>query len=796
INRMLAVDRKKSDKVDLAKPLVKYIQDHFGRQESDDHEQPLNNLQQLREDVRNIQDKTDTSKELLWKYYSLLQSLELRFPISENNVRISFSWTDAYKAKKYSLFSIYYERSAILFNYASLLSQLGASASRSTVDGIKKACQNFQAAAGAFNSLREYISLHSECSVSPDLSSDSLTMLSTLMIAQAQECVYEKAVMDNLSDSIQSKLAIQTADFYDSVHQLSNSNALKNVVDRYWSMACLIKSLIYKAIANYKVAIGLEMSQQFGEQVARLKAAVDYLATAQQNIPRTATNDLKELLDRTNSTITKLLESAKKDNETIYHDTVPPKEKLSDIERKAIAKPSPLPEQISHDPFTLLIPYAIKEDSAIYNDQKEILLKKELDNIKFQDESARATLLSMNLPAAIEALEVGIPKALQEKMDMVRSERGVEMIIDLLRSLQQLHDEDASIANAAKNVLNKEEEDDTRMAQQYGPSWNRTPSHTLTSNLRQDLAKYQSNLQHSAKSDAHIRKKFDDARPLISALENQNEVISSLPSNVIPLNQVHEVANLKTLIKSLDSLSVSRESVAERFKQLVRSDDITTKLINPSKDKTQVYKEEISKYEPFQQQLNDSYLKQESLLESISVENENFARTHSKQGSQREETLQRFANAYKTYNELKSNLSEGIQFYTNFQEILAKFRARCEDFANEREREKNDLLRQIQSAPSIQSPPHRQVYTGNNMPPPPVYNPNNYQQQMPYAPSAPPASYGAPPPSFAAPPPSFGAPPPPYQTYGAPQPPPTYKPAGQYHTPPPPQQQNNNNNRY
>eukprot|EP01133_Synstelium_polycarpum_P011610 gene11610-13554_t len=692
---MLSIERKRTEKVDFVKPLTKYIKEQFSKEEASSHELQITSLQTMREDVRNLQDKTETSKDMIWKYYSILASLELRFPISENNVRISFPWTDSYKQRKYSLYSLYFERSAILFNYGSILSQIGATQNRSTVDGIKKACNCFQSAAGIYNSLREYISLHPECFTSPDFSADSLNMLSSLMIAQAQECIYEKAAMDNLSEAIQAKLAIQVADYFEGVYNLTNCNALKGCVDRYWTAITFTKSFLYKAIASYKLSVGLEASSHFGEQVARLTAAVEAINQAKINLPKTSVGELRDIVDKFANIVTKAFEAAQKDNDTIYHDIVPPPHKLQPIEKKSIAKALPLPEVVVHDPFSQLIPYSVKEDSAYYNDQKEQLLKKELDHIKFHDESAKATLLSMNLPGAVEALEIGVPKALQEKMDLVKSEGAIENISDLIRSLQQLYDEDASICSTAQAILDREEDEDNNMRKQYDSAWHRTPSYTLTANLRTDLAKYTSNLQHSMKSDSFIRKKFDDSKHLIAALESQDEVISLLPSNVMPLNQIPEVANLKVLIKSLDALIANRDSISEKLKQLGSKDDITIKLIHPGKDKNQVYNEEILKYEPLQQQLNDNFLKQEPLLDQIRNENEKFVKSNSKHGGQREETLQKFANAFKTYNELKSNLGEGIQFYTNFQEILTKFKSKCQDFVNEREKEKAELSRQI-----------------------------------------------------------------------------------------------------
>jgi BRO1-like domain len=65
---MLSVERKKTEKVDLIKPLSTYIKTQYSEKVGNDHTEVLNNLQQLREDVRNSQDKSDAIKELLLKY--------------------------------------------------------------------------------------------------------------------------------------------------------------------------------------------------------------------------------------------------------------------------------------------------------------------------------------------------------------------------------------------------------------------------------------------------------------------------------------------------------------------------------------------------------------------------------------------------------------------------------------------------------------------------------------------------------------------------------------------------------
>jgi len=63
----------------------------------------------------------------------------------------------------------------------------------------------------------------------------------------------------------------------------------------------------------------------------------------------------------------------------------------------------------------------------------------------------------------------------------------------------------------------------------------------------------------------------------------------------------------------------------------------------------------------------------------------------------RDEILGQLDKAFVSFNELKGNLREGTEFYTNFKDILVAFRTRCKDFAYARGSEKADILRQLQS---------------------------------------------------------------------------------------------------
>jgi len=63
----LHVERKRTDKIDLVKPLTKFIKNNYGDQDYKNNKDALDVVQQLREDVRKIQDRSDTSKDLVFR---------------------------------------------------------------------------------------------------------------------------------------------------------------------------------------------------------------------------------------------------------------------------------------------------------------------------------------------------------------------------------------------------------------------------------------------------------------------------------------------------------------------------------------------------------------------------------------------------------------------------------------------------------------------------------------------------------------------------------------------------------
>jgi len=102
---------------------------------------------------------------------------------------------------------------------------------------LKKCKCDFKSAAGIFEHLSRLDMspfIYSTATLTPDIQEDTLTALSALMLAQAQEMFLTKAIKDGMKDAIVAKLCAQAEDMYADVQKKMNKDNVKNIWDRSW----------------------------------------------------------------------------------------------------------------------------------------------------------------------------------------------------------------------------------------------------------------------------------------------------------------------------------------------------------------------------------------------------------------------------------------------------------------------------------------------------------------------------------------------------------------------------------
>jgi hypothetical protein len=88
---MLSSPLKQTNEIDWVAPLKDFIRDSYG----DDPERYTDEcamLNRLRQDMRGAGKDSASGRDLLYRYYGQLELLDLRFPVDENHIKISFTW--------------------------------------------------------------------------------------------------------------------------------------------------------------------------------------------------------------------------------------------------------------------------------------------------------------------------------------------------------------------------------------------------------------------------------------------------------------------------------------------------------------------------------------------------------------------------------------------------------------------------------------------------------------------------------------------------------------------------------
>ena len=290
----------------------------------------------------------------LWKTLKIL--------VSENNLR--------------------FELANVLYNLAALYSQLAVSLNRSTSEGLKSACNYFCQAAGVLSHLRTEIIPDMRSLPPEDMDTMTLESLQQLMLAQAQECFWSKAVKDGLKDGLIAKLAAKVSDFYDQAAEFGTKS---DAISTEWIHHMTAKHHHFAAAAQYRASRECLEKQKFGEEVARLRDSMTCVHEALKEsrwINKTVLADLNGLKAR----VSEDLKRAEKDNDIIYLMNVPPKSELKTLDRAGMAT-ARAPQEVSDPASTLgeggifgqplfarLVPYAVHIAASIYEERKNRLV--------------------------------------------------------------------------------------------------------------------------------------------------------------------------------------------------------------------------------------------------------------------------------------------------------------------------------------------------------------------------------------------------------------------------------------
>ncbi|KAM8966537.1 programmed cell death 6-interacting protein isoform 4-T4 [Pelodytes ibericus] len=725
----ISVPLKKSSEVDLAKPLTKFIQSVYPAGEDQaDYCRAADELNKLRKSaVGRPLDKHESSLETVMRYYDQLCSVEPKFPFTESQLCLTFTWKDAFDkgsifggSVKLALPSLGYEKTCVLFNIGALASQIASEQNLDNDEALKAASRFYQLASGAFSHIKDTVlsSLNRDPTV--DISPDTVGTLSLIMLAQAQEVFFLKATRDKMKDAVIAKLANQAADYFgDAFKQCQCKDTLpKEVIPVLAAKHCIMQ-----AHAEYHQSVLAKQQKKFGEEIGRLQHASELVKTVASRYDEYV--NVKDLADK----IHRALTAAKKDNDFIYHDRVPDLKDLDPVGKAALVKSTPIVVPLSQkytDLFEKMVPLAVQQALSVYNQRKAELINSTIAQIRDATTLANGVLASLNLPAAIEDISGdSIPQSILQKSKAVIEQGGIQTIDQLIRDLPELLQRNKEILDESLKFLDEEEATDNDLKSKFKERWQRTPSIDLYKPLRAEGTNFRNVLDKAIGADAVVKERYMSQREAISILcKPEAQLNASIPSaNPAKTMQGSEVVNtLKSLLAKLDEIKKEREQLENDIKSV--NFDMTTKFLTALAQDGAVNEEAISVteldriYGSYTYKMQENLKKQEEIINNIQVSYQDFSKMKqsNSEANLREEVLKKLAVGHDNYIELVANLREGTKFYNDLTEILLKFQGKCSDIVFARKTERDELLKDLQqsiarepSAPSILVAPSYQT---------------------------------------------------------------------------------------
>lgn len=279
-----------------------------------------------------------------------------------------------------------FELANVLFNLAALYSQLASSLVASSTDNIKAACKSFCKAAGVIAHLRDDILPDMRAVPPDDMDEMTLRSLEHLMLAQAQECIWRRAVIDEMRDASIARLAIMVSDYY---AQAGECAVKSNAISPTWIHQMNAKKWHFESAAQFRQSLDCLEKKKYGEEIARLRESLTCVNEALKEtrwVSKLIASDLNGLKAR----VTDDIKRAEKDNDIIYLNSVPPKSALQAIQRvnmvvsKAPTEVTDAMSMIGEDAplgtplFSKLVPYAVHIAASIYTDRRDRLVNQTL----------------------------------------------------------------------------------------------------------------------------------------------------------------------------------------------------------------------------------------------------------------------------------------------------------------------------------------------------------------------------------------------------------------------------------
>ncbi|KAK5163704.1 pH-response regulator protein palA/rim20 [Saxophila tyrrhenica] len=765
---ILAIPFHKTTNISLHSAISSYISSKYDQHPST-FARDLEIVDQLRKDAVNSLEPHSSGLSKLQKYAAQLIWMGGKFPV---DIGADFTWTSSLSNAAYHQQghaktdnNLRFELANVLFNLAAMYSQLALSSNRATSDGLKNAANNFCSAAGVVSHLKNNILPELRGSPPEDMDDLTLESLEQLMLAQGQECYWQRGVKDGLKDASISKLAAKVSDLYSD----AGDWALKSeFISSEWIHHMNAKHHHFAAAAQYRAACDCLEKRKYGEEVARLRDSLQCTNEALKEgryVNKAVSGDLQGLKNR----VTEDLKRAEKDNDTIYLIAEPTKAELRPLDRASMVKAS-VPKEVARSQellfehgsqlgkplFEKLVPYSVHVAASIYADRRDRLVNDSIiAELEAMTQRIHETLSSMNLPGSLQALEkpMGLPPNLISHAEEVRQANGVQRLRSTIADTEKLKANNRSLYQEGVDLLRTESSEDEASRRKYGTArWTRSTGQEALPKLYNQVSDIEGYLKQAENSDKIVENRLRENERLIRLLNGTNRDLEDyVPSSrraTMTAKVEREANGLRANLNEVNRLESKRRRKVEDLRLKAKEDDVHPALLKEAARLEREYpmqpiaasqfdtllEQRLQQYDVHREDLKREEAEQDRLMARISDTNTSFQLANKGDSSSKERTqaLQSVEVAFTSWREIMRDLETGRKFYNDLSSITTRFRDECRNFIYARRTEAQKLEEDVStSMAGLQL----QQNTQQNLLQQKQYQQQQQQQQQPQQPA-------------------------------------------------------------
>lgn len=628
-----------------------------------------------------------------------------------------------------------FEQINIVHNIAALYTHLGTNQPQNDNNGTKLAYKYFQYAAGCFRYIVDELLPKLDHAPPLDLDTNTHEALYYMCLAQAQEAFWQKAVMEELRNTLISRLAMKVSDYYnDALNYANKSPSIRSE----WIHHLTCKKYHFQAASQYRASVDCLDNGHYGTEVARLRESLESCSLAfmdSKYVSQDVLDDLKGLQNRVKSDLTR----AESDNDLIYLQLVPAATTLSPILAISMSKPD-LPEEVRNPVgyientkkedllFSYILPYAIYQAGSAFKEKivsyVETNFVMESKNLSLQ---MQKVLEELGLPGSLEAVEKpeGLPGSLIDHITDLESKGGITKVRESMNDISKLSLESQHLFEEGIKMLEYEEKEDTMMRERQGTQrWNREDSRTAGRSLWKSVEEMQQFQQGAISGDEALKIEFKKVENYLETLSKGQEYVERMipNSNSVTSDSYleHIMQELKEILLQARGVDARRKEYCSNLLQIATHSDMLGDMIDEynlklkegaynrggedgavkASDFEEIYLNQLKEFEKKKQWIEDERQEQKARISKVRELNEEFlnARENDDGTIARENAIQRLEVAHIEFSEVLRHIEEARKFYNHFIQQLQEFLEKCKQFIYTRRIEGRELEVSIAAA--------------------------------------------------------------------------------------------------